>query len=163
MLREGRGSEMASAEFGEEVLHLVTFRLGDEEYGVDIRKVREINRMMEITPVPNAPGHVEGVVNLRGKIIAVLNPRVMFGMPGRGTDGRSRIVVVDTAPPAGLLVDAVSEVLRIPSGAVEPPPPMALGGGSGFVTGVGRQNGRLFILLDVDRLIGEFGGSAAEA
>lgn len=136
------------------VLQLVSFRLGNEEYSLDIHKVNEINRMMPITAVPNAPEHVEGVVNLRGKVIPVVNLRRKFGLPAKEADARSRIIVVDVGTAAGLVVDSVSEVLRISAETVEPPPPMALGIGSEYIRGIGKLNDRLLILLDIERLIG---------
>ncbi|MBI5575311.1 MAG: chemotaxis protein CheW [Deltaproteobacteria bacterium] len=136
------------------IIQLVTFRLGDEEYGVDILKVHEINRMMDITAVPNAPPCIEGVINLRGKVIPVINLRSKFGLPHKEKDAHSKIVVVDVGTAAGIIVDSVSEVLRIPSDIVEPPPPMTSGVGSEYIRGVGKLKERLLILLDIERLLG---------
>jgi purine-binding chemotaxis protein CheW len=136
------------------IIQLVTFRLGDEEYGVDILKVHEINRMMDITAVPNAPPCIEGVINLRGKVIPVINLRKKFGLPSKETDAHSKIVVVDIGTSAGIIVDSVSEVLRISSDIVEPPPPMTAGVGSEYIRGVGKLKERLLILLDIERLLG---------
>lgn len=136
------------------IIQLVTFRLGDEEYGVDILKVHEINRMMDITAVPNAPPCIEGVINLRGKVIPVINLRSKFGLPPKEADAHSKIVVVDVGTAAGILVDSVSEVLRISSDIVEPPPPMASGAGSEYILGVGKLKERLLILLDIEKLLG---------
>jgi len=137
-----------------EIIQLVTFRLGDEEYGVDILKVHEINRMMDITAVPNAPGCIEGVINLRGKVIPVINLRRKFGLPHKQADARTKIVVVDVGMAAGMIVDSVSEVLRIPSDIVEPPPPMTASIGSEYILGVGKLKDRLLILLDIETLLG---------
>lgn len=134
-------------------LQLVSFRLGNEEYSVDILKVHEINRMMEITAVPNAPSYVEGVINLRGKVIPVINLRKKIGLPERGSDARSRIVVVDAGTAVGLIVDAVSEVLRIPADVVEPAPEMTAGSGSEWIRGIGKLKDRLLILLDIEKLV----------
>ena len=136
------------------VIQLVTFQLGDEEYGVDILKVHEINRMMDITSVPNAPDCIEGVINLRGKVIPVINLRKKFGLPHRQADARSKIVVVDVGKAAGIIVDSVSEVLRIASDVIEPPPPMTASIGSEYILGVGKLKDRLLILLDIGRLLG---------
>ena len=136
------------------VIQLVTFRLGEEEYGVDILKVHEINRMMDITSVPNAPDCIEGVINLRGKVIPVINLRKKFGLPHRQADARSKIVVVDVGKAAGIIVDSVSEVLRIASDVIEPPPPMTASIGSEYILGVGKLKDRLLILLDIGRLLG---------
>ena len=136
------------------IIQLVTFRLGEEEYGVDILKVHEINRMMDITSVPNAPNCIEGVINLRGKVIPVINLRRKFGLPHKQADARSKIVVVDIGTSAGMIVDSVSEVLRISSDIVEPPPLMTTGVNSEYIRGVGKLKDRLLILLDIEKLLG---------
>src|SRR5271157_2845300 len=105
----------------DELLQLVTFNLGSEEYAVAILKVQEINRMKEITRVPNSPPYVEGVINLRGKVIPVVNIRRKFGFAERENDEHTRIMIMDVQGiTMGLVVDSVSEVLRIPSSTVEP-------------------------------------------
>jgi purine-binding chemotaxis protein CheW len=142
------------------IIQLVTFRLGDEEYGVDILKVHEINRMMDITAVPSAPKCIEGVINLRGKVIPVINLRMKFGLPHKDADARSKIVVVDIGMAAGIIVDSVSEVLRINSDVIESPPPMTAAIGSEYILGVGKLKDRLLILLDIERLLGVSEGDA---
>lgn len=138
-----------------EVLQLVTFKLGDEEYGIDILKVQEINRMTEITTMPKAPFSVEGVINLRGKVIPVVNLRKKFGLDIKEVDAQSRIIVVDIGSTVGLIVDSVSEVLRISSDTIEPPPPLTGGIGSEYIMGIGKLEDRLIILLDIDKLLSE--------
>ncbi len=139
-----------------EILQLVTFTLGNEEYAVDILKVQEINRMKEITRVPNSPPYVEGVINLRGKVIPVVSLRKKFGLPERENDEQSRIMIMDIQGiTMGLVVDSVSEVLRIPASTVEPTPPMASNISSEFIRGIAKMEDRLIILLDMDRLIGK--------
>ncbi|MFN3480202.1 MAG: chemotaxis protein CheW [Thermodesulfovibrionales bacterium] len=145
---------MAVATFPE-VLQLVTFKLGDEEYGIDILKVQEINRMTEITSMPKAPFSVEGVINLRGKVIPVVNLRKRFGLDLKEIDSQSRIIVVDIGSTVGLIVDSVSEVLRISSDTIEPPPPITGGIGSEHILGIGKLEDRLIILLDIDKLLSE--------
>jgi purine-binding chemotaxis protein CheW len=144
-----------NAAVGSDILQLVTFKLGDEEYAMDILRVQEINRMVDITSVPNSPPYVEGVINLRGKVIPVINLRKKFGLGSRDVDAQSRIMVVDVGVTTGLIVDAVSEVLRLPSRTVEPPPQMTSGIGSEYIKGIGKLDDRLIILLDVDRMIGK--------
>lgn len=140
----------------EELLQLVTLTLGSEEYAVDILKVQEINRMKEITRVPNSPDYVEGVINLRGKVIPVVNLRSKFGLQERDNDDRSRIMIMDIQGiTMGLVVDSVSEVLRIPSSIVEPTPPMASNISTEFIKGIAKLEDRLIILLDIDRLLGK--------
>ena len=145
---------MGAAAAGSTILQLVTFRLGSEEYAIDILKVQEINRMVDITSVPNSPSDVEGVINLRGKVIPVINLRRKFGLGTKEADAQSRIMVVDVGITVGLIVDSVSEVLRLSSDTVEPPPPMTGGIGSEFIRGVGKLQDRLLILLDIDKLLG---------
>lgn len=137
------------------ILQLVTFRLGDEEYAVDILKVQEINRMVEITTVPNTPAFIEGVINLRGKVIPVISLRKKFGLEAKDIDSQSRIMVVNVGATIGLVVDSVSEVLRLPADTVEPPPAMTSGIDSEYIKGIGKLEDRLLILLDIDRLIGK--------
>jgi purine-binding chemotaxis protein CheW len=134
---------------------LVTFSLGTEEFGVDIMKVQEIIRIPPITRVPKAPHFVEGVINLRGNVIPVVNLRVRFGMADGEETDLSRIVVLQVKNRVfGVRVDGVTEVLRLESEAIEPPPPVALGVDSSFIRGVGKIGERLLILLNLDQMMG---------
>lgn len=146
---------MEALTVSDELLQLVTFTLDNEEYAVDILKVQEINRMTEITRVPNSPQYVEGVVNLRGKVIPVVNIRAKFGLAEKENDARSRIMIMDIQGiTTGLVVDSVSEVLRIPSRIVDPAPPMASNiGTTEFMKGIAKLDDRLIILLDLDRML----------
>jgi len=136
-----------------ELLQLVSFKIGEEEFGVDILKVQEINRMLEITKVPNAPSFVEGVVNLRGRIITVVDLRSRLDMPRVDHNAKTRIVVVDLGSrTVGFIVDEVSEVLRIPRDITEPPPPMVANVDTDYITAVGKLEDRLLILLDLDKI-----------
>mgnify|MGYP000287690527 CR=1 FL=1 len=144
-----------------ELLQLVTFSIGEEEFGVDILKVQEIIRTMEITKVPRAPEFVEGVINLRGKVIPVINMRTRFNMSALERDSDTRIVVMEFDQKiVGFLVDGVSEVLRIPASTVEPAPPVICGIGSEYIRGVGKLDDRLLILLDLDTLLSEMNAEA---
>lgn len=137
-----------------ELIQLVTFSISEEEFGVDILKVQEIIRTMEITRVPRAPEFVEGVINLRGKVIPIIDLRRRFGLPTRDHDQHTRIIVIEISNMiVGFVVDSVSEVLRIPEGTVEPPPPVVSGLESEYISGVGKLEDRLLILLDLDRLL----------
>jgi len=128
---------------------------------VDILAVQEINRMMELTRVPHSPAEVEGVINLRGKIIPVLDLRKRFKLAPGKRDESNRIIVVEVGGRVvGFIVDQVHEVLRIDSGIVEPAPAMVCSIDSEFISGVGKLNDRLLILLDVNRL---FAAQAAKA
>lgn len=137
-----------------EVLQLVTFRLGNEEFSLDILRVQEIIRHMDLTRVPRTPDFVEGVINLRGRVIPVLDLRKRFGLPTEERTNETRIIVVDVDNrTVGLKVDAVSEVLRLPSDTVEPPPSIVTGAESEYIKGVGKLDNRLIILLDVSKIL----------
>ncbi|TIH12373.1 chemotaxis protein CheW [Marinifilum sp. JC120] len=137
-----------------ELIQLVTFSIGEEEFGVDILKVQEIIRTMEITKVPRAPQFVEGVINLRGKVIPIIDLRSKFGLQFREHDQHTRIIVIEISDMiVGFVVDSVSEVLRIPASTVEPPPAVVSGLESEYISGVGKLEDRLLILLDLNRLL----------
>lgn len=137
-----------------ELLQLVTFTISEEEFAIDILKVQEIIRVMEITKVPNSPPFVDGVINLRGKVIPVIDLRRRFGMESRPHDSQTRIIVIDLhSMIVGFVVDGVSEVLRIQSNTVEPPPAVVAGVESEYIKGVGKLDDRLLILLDLDKLL----------
>jgi len=138
------------------IFQLVSFHVGSEEYAIDILGIQEIIRMVELTPVPQAPHFVEGVVNLRGKVIPVLDLRMRFGLPSATPTNDTRIIVIESNHILlGFIVDAVSEVLRVPESLIEPP--LTGRQGSDFQKGVGRVEGRLLIVLDLDVLF-ETGG-----
>jgi purine-binding chemotaxis protein CheW len=138
---------------GNKVLQLVTFRIGNEEFGIDIRKVQEINRMIEITKIPNTPAHVEGIVNLRGKIIPIISLRTKLGFGETERDKATRIMVVEmNGNVLGFIVDSVSEVLRIQDAKIEPTPSVAGGTDSAYIEGVINLSDRLLILLDLNTL-----------
>jgi purine-binding chemotaxis protein CheW len=135
------------------ILQLVTFKLGNEEFGVDILKVQEINKMMNITKIPNAPVFIEGVINLRGKIIPIVDLRKRLGFKDQAYDKSTRIVVVELdGLVLGFIVDSVSEVLRIPDSTIEPPPSMVAGIESDYIEGVGKLDDRLLILLELKKV-----------
>ena len=137
-----------------EVLQLVTFRLGQEEFSLDILKVQEIIRHMELTRVPRSPDFVEGVINLRGRVIPVLDLRKRFGLPDVEDTSATRIIVVEVeGVTVGLKVDGVSEVLRINADTVEPPPALVTNIESDYIKGVGKLDNRLLILLDVSKIL----------
>ena len=133
---------------------LVTFRLGQEQFGVPIGAVQEVVRLPEVTPVPQAPWFVEGVINLRGRIIPVLDMGKRFRFPDRPRTRKTRIVVVEAdGRLVGLIVDAVSAVVRLPATAVEPPPAMISGIGVDYITGVGKLGDQLLVLLDLGKVL----------
>ena len=136
-------------------LQLVTFEVAQEEFAVDILAVHEINRMMDLTRVPQAPNEIEGVINLRGKIIPVMDLRKRFGLECRERDEQTRIVVVEVdGRVIGFTVDRVRQVLPISRSIVEPAPDMVASIDSQFISGVGKLPDRLLILLDLNHLLG---------
>jgi purine-binding chemotaxis protein CheW len=146
----------------------LTFSLAREDYGLEILKVREIIGMMEITAIPQTPPFVKGVINLRGRVIPVLDLRLKFEMPGAAYGERTCIIVVDAqsgqgVAQVGLVVDAVSEVLNVTGEDVEPPPAFGARNNDGYILGLAKTKGAIKILLDIDRVLGsvELAGLAA--
>ena len=138
----------------EKDLQVVGFRIGNETYGVRIGAVREIVRVPEITAVPSAPDLIEGVINLRGKIIPVMDLRKRFGQADLQPDKKNRILVVELGSKlVGLIVNAASEVLKIPPSEIAAPGTVFAEGESAYVTGVGKLKSRLIILLDIAKLL----------
>src|SRR6202162_1469042 len=145
---------MAGVPSMEKDLHIVGFRIGNETYGIRLGAGREIVRVPEITAVPSAPDLIEGVINLRGKIIPVMDLRKRFGQTEIQPDKKNRILVVELDNKLiGLIVNAASEVLKIPPSEIEAPGSVFAEGESSYVTGVGKLKGRLIILLDIARLL----------
>jgi purine-binding chemotaxis protein CheW len=136
------------------LLQLVSFKIGQEEFGVDILKVQEINKLVQITQVPNAPEFVDGVVNLRGRIIPIIDMRTRLHLPKREHDKNTRIIVIElNNNTIGFVVDAVSEVLRISRDIIEEPPAISKGVNAEYITAVAKLEDRLLILLDLERLL----------
>ena len=137
-----------------ELLQLVSFFIGNEEFGVDILYVQEINRMSQVTKVPNSPDFVDGVINLRGRVIPVIDLRLRLGMPKKEPDKNTRIIVMEvTGKTVGFIVDSVNEVLRIPKNVTEAPPDLAVGVNSEFIKSVGKLEDRLLILIDLEKIL----------
>lgn len=137
-----------------ELLQLVSFKIGNEEYGVDILKVQEINKMVPITKVPNSPAFVEGVINLRGKVIPIIDLRTRLSLEKVAQTKDTRIIVVDVESRIiGFVVDSVSEVLRIPMNITEAPPEITSGIDSEFIKSVGKLDDRLLILIDLNKIL----------
>ncbi|MGQ9497840.1 MAG: chemotaxis protein CheW [Desulfotomaculales bacterium] len=145
---------MTTPEEKEREEQIVVFQLAEQNYGVDIAGVYEIIRMENITRVPRAPSFVEGVINLRGRIIPVIDLRKRFGMPAAERTRASRIVIVEMGgTTVGMVVDAVLEVLRIPASSIEPPPPVIHGIEAAYLRGIALWDDRLIILLNLERIL----------
>jgi purine-binding chemotaxis protein CheW len=148
---------------GQSLVHkYLTFALANEEYGLPVLKVREIIKMMDITEVPQVPAHVKGVVNLRGKVIPVVDLRLTFGLPSREYDERTCIIVAEVELPEGrvmmgMAVDSVSEVVSIPAADIEDTPSFGGRINTEYVRGLAKVRGRVKIVLDIDKV---FGGQA---
>lgn len=138
----------------EEMMQLVTFRITYEEFGINILKVQEIIRMTDITRVPNAQNYVNGVINLRGKIIPIIDLRVRLGMPKITETIESRIIVIEHEDVVvGMIVDEVNQVARVKKNTQEPPPPMVGGVDAGFIKSIVNLTDRIIIILDLTRVI----------
>jgi purine-binding chemotaxis protein CheW len=154
-----------------EMLQFVTFRLAAEKFGVNILKVQEINNLKDFAKIPHAPTFVEGAINLRGKVIPVLNLRKKFGIEEKALDDFSKIVIMNVRGHImGILVDSVSDVLRIPQNVIMPPPPVSSDvTDAEFVQGIARLDQGLVIILDMEKLLGRdehdavFGASGLSA
>jgi len=136
----------------------LTFKLAEEEYGLEILKVREIIGLMDITAVPRTPGFIRGVINLRGKVIPVVDLRTKFGMETHQDTDETCIIVVDVASSEnadmmGILVDTVSEVLDIAVNEIEDTPTFGASVDMDFILGIGKVNGQVKILLDIDKVL----------
>jgi purine-binding chemotaxis protein CheW len=137
----------------EQELQLVTFRLANEEYGLPITKVREINRLVPVTKLPQTPSFMEGIINLRGRIIPVIDLRRRFEMSVGAHDEDTRIIIVEISGQiVGVIVDAVTEVVRLDTANIEPAP-ATVAVDLKYIEGVGKIDERLIILLDIDKVL----------
>ena len=135
-------------------VQLVTFRVGGEEFGLDVFTVHEILRYQEPTPMPRAPEFVEGVLDVRGALVPVVDLRRRFELPDPALNDDTRIVLVEFGGERlGLVVDAVTEVLRVPETAIAPPPKYFRGLAAEFIRGLARTETRLIVLVDMDRIL----------
>ncbi len=151
---------MAENEFIDNEIQLVVFKLGREEYGVSILQVQEIKRMMDITRVPHSPDYIKGVINLRGSVLPVIDLKKRLDLPPADYNDDTRIIIVKVEElVVGLIVDAVSEVSTIASDNIEPPTSVTTGASAQYIQGVGKQDDKLLILLNLPAIV----GSAAEA
>ncbi|MDA8442114.1 MAG: chemotaxis protein CheW [Peptococcaceae bacterium] len=133
---------------------LVTFLLGQEEFAIDIMRVHEIIKIPAITKVPRSSRYIEGVINLRGNVVPVVSLNERFGTQKAGDSHNSRIIVLQIdGKTVGIIVDQVTEVLRLDDSNIEPPPALAGNIDAGFIRGVGKVGNRLVVLLAVDRIL----------
>lgn len=134
----------------------VTFYLEEEKYGVPVDQVKEVLRYTEITPVPGAPGYVLGIINLRGNIVTILDTRARFALPEREVDDETRFVILEVAEQVvGILVDSVSEVMRLRGSEIETAPNVGNDESSKYIQGVASRDSNLLILVDLDKLLSD--------
>jgi purine-binding chemotaxis protein CheW len=131
----------------------LTFRLANEEFGLGILKVREINGMLKITAVPQMPTYMKGVINLRGKVVPVIDLRLKFGLEEAQHTDQTCIILVDVGHEIGIVVDTVSEVLEIAPQQIDPPPQLGTTADTSFILGMGKVNNAVKILLDIDKIL----------
>jgi purine-binding chemotaxis protein CheW len=136
----------------------LTFQLANEEFGIKVLKVREIMGIQEITAVPQTPAHIKGVINLRGKVVPVIDLRLKFGLPAADYTQRTCIIVTQVQGEAGavhmgIVVDGVSEVLNLTASEIEDTPDFGEDVGSGYLLGMAKSKGKVKILLDIDKVL----------
>lgn len=137
-----------------ETRQFISFTVGEEEYGLDLARVREVIRPREITRLPRAPSFVRGIINLRGDVIPIFDLRDKFSLPPRDEDENTRVIVVEVEQRyVGMVVDTASQVVRIPVADIDPPPAMLGGFRQEHLGGIGKLEKRLVILLNVDRIL----------
>lgn len=133
--------------------NLVTFRLGNGEYAIDIMQAKEIIKMEKITLIPNAPDFVEGVINLRGNIIPIIDLKKRFNLEEAQGDKNTGIIIVKIDDvDMGIIIDAISKVVSIPNEDIQPPPPVLSGIGQKYIKGVGKLENKLLVVLDLAKL-----------
>lgn len=151
---DGRGGNSAFTAQKATELKFLGFRLNSEIFGFELLSVREIIRMLEITPIPRAPGYIRGIINLRGKIIPVVDLRKKFGLPHKDDTDVSCIIVVDIGnTETGIVVDRVASVLSFESGAIEASPSFSKEGETDYILGIGKKDDKVVVLLDVSKIM----------
>ncbi len=138
----------------EELRQFISFSVGQEEYGLELLRVKEVIRMRDITWLPKAPSFVKGVINLRGDVIPIIDLRDKFALGSHEDTAQTRVIVVELEGRlTGLVVDSASQVVRIPADQIEPPPPVPDGFSQELIAGVGKIEDRLIIMLTADSIL----------
>ncbi|CAI8932024.1 chemotaxis protein CheW [Methylocaldum szegediense] len=149
-------SEALAKKRSDPVNQWVTFRLGDETYGINVMQVQEVLRVTEIAPVPGAPEYVVGIINLRGNVVTVIDTRKRFGLTPQEPDDASRIVIIEAADQViGILVDSVAEVVELRASEIESAPNIGNEESARYIQGVTSHGGRLLILVDLNQLLSD--------
>lgn len=140
----------------DEVLQWVTYRLGEETYGINVMQVQEVLRYTEIAPVPGAPDYVLGIINLRGNVVTVIDTRARFGLSSSETTDNTRIVIIESDEQVvGILVDSVAEVVYLRSSEIDSAPNVGTEESAKFIQGVSNRDGELLILVDLNKLLSD--------
>jgi purine-binding chemotaxis protein CheW len=140
----------------DEVLQWVTYKLGEETYGINVMQVQEVLRHTEIAPVPGAPDYVLGIINLRGNVVTVIDTRSRFGLPSSDISDNTRIVIIESDDQVvGILVDSVAEVVYLRSSEIDSAPNVGTEESAKFIQGVSNRDGQLLILVDLNKLLND--------
>ncbi|MDP5032718.1 MAG: chemotaxis protein CheW [Paraglaciecola sp.] len=141
---------------GDDVLQWVTYKLGEETYGINVMQVQEVLRYTEIAPVPGAPDYVLGIINLRGNVVTVIDTRSRFGLPSSEISDNSRIVIIESDEQVvGIMVDSVAEVVYLRSSEIDSAPNVGTEESAKFIQGVSNRDGQLLILVDLNKLLND--------
>ncbi|MEP4891062.1 MAG: chemotaxis protein CheW [Aliiglaciecola sp.] len=155
-MSDERNAKNAAADSNDEVLQWVTYRLGDETYGINVMQVQEVLRHTEIAPVPGAPDYVLGIINLRGNVVTVIDTRTRFGLPPHEITDSTRIVIIESEEQVvGILVDSVAEVVYLRSSEIDSAPNVGTEESAKFIQGVSNRDGELLILVDLNKLLSD--------
>jgi purine-binding chemotaxis protein CheW len=154
--RKAMNTSVADNAMRDPVIQLVTFKLQEETYGINVMQVREVLRVSEIAPVPGAPAYVLGIINLRGNVVTVIDTRSRFGLPIKDRDDASRIVIIESEKQVvGILVDSVAEVVELTMSEVDSAPSVGNEESSRYIQGVANREDDLLILVDLNKLLTE--------
>ncbi|WJG08388.1 chemotaxis protein CheW [Aliiglaciecola sp. LCG003] len=155
-MSDDRITKNAAVDSNDEVLQWVTYRLGEETYGINVMQVQEVLRHTEIAPVPGAPEYVLGIINLRGNVVTVIDTRTRFGLPPTDITDNTRIVIIESDEQVvGILVDSVAEVVYLRSSEIDSAPNVGTEESAKFIQGVSNRDGELLILVDLNKLLSD--------
>jgi purine-binding chemotaxis protein CheW len=155
-MSDNRSSSNTVAANNDEVLQWVTYKLGEETYGINVMQVQEVLRHTEIAPVPGAPEYVLGIINLRGNVVTVIDTRLRFGLPSSDISDSTRIVIIEPDDQVvGILVDSVAEVVYLRSSEIDSAPNVGTEESAKFIQGVSNRDGELLILVDLNKLLND--------
>lgn len=155
-MSDNRNAKNAVIDNNDEVLQWVTYKLGEETFGINVMQVQEVLRHTEIAPVPGAPDYVLGIINLRGNVVTVIDTRARFGLPSTEISDSTRIVIIESEEQVvGILVDSVAEVVYLRSSEIDSAPHVGTEESAKFIQGVCNRDGQLLILVDLNKLLSD--------